>query len=330
MIFSPINLHPSCTQTIPEEQIESIIKILPQAEELKAINREKTDKEVVESWGPVEKFVDVVGNGVPDLTRRMTLWIFMNEFGTYVLELKRELSDIKDATGQLLSPSNRLYDVLALILSIGNYMNEGSALENTPGFTLDTLANLDACKTTDGSGTLLSFIVKQIMASDPHDKLLEWTDDISTLKDLRVTTQSVGQGVTQLCQGLRTVKRAVEEKKRSTSVFGDESIQDMMITRLSSFYQKSEQVTLKLEEEFTAAKDQMDAVARHFGEDPAFDELVTFGNILSFSKTFIAVVDEEKKARVAALKLAARQPVSGLAIKKPAEKPAIKMAFKPA
>ena len=326
-------------QTIPEAQLESIIKILPQAEELKAINREKGDKETVATWGPVEKFVDYVGNGVPDLTRRMTLWMFMIEFDTYVCELERELEELGEAARQLLNESNRFYDVLTIVLQLGNLMNAGTQYGNTQGFTIADLAQLENLRMTDGTGrNLLSFIVSGILdGAERHAerkeetlRLLSWDDDVALLRQVKVTTSGISQGVTQLGQGLRTIKRAVDEKKRSQSVFGEENVQDVLVERLSKFYASSEPVCLALEASFTAVKDSMDEVAGRFGEDAAsLDETAFVQTVLAFAKSFQHAVAEERKHRAAQAKKAARQPNSTLSIKQPA-KPPVKAPVKPA
>ena len=327
---------------VSSEHLESIIKILPQAEEMKAINREKKDPEIEQSWGPVEKYVDVIGNQVPDLARRMTLWIFMNEFDTYVGELTKDIDILKAAGDCLLSDQNRLLDIMTIVLTIGNILNEGTASGNSVGFTVDTLNNLSGCKSADGSSSLLHFVVSQIM--EHHPELVGWTEDIIPLTEVQVPAQALGQGVTQLAQGLRTVKRTIDEKKQSG---GDP--RDGMVTRLPDFYKSRESACQKLECGFNKARETIDSMAIRFGEDVAFDELAFFSAIICFSKAFgdtvTSIQEEREKAERKRQRELAREkpptptapsvvpvkkPMPKVPTKKPALKPVPKKAFAPA
>ncbi|KAJ9457910.1 Formin-like protein 6 [Diplonema papillatum] len=295
------------SSVIPIEQIESIIKILPQAEELKAINNEKKDPEIVANWGPVERFVDVVGNGVPDLNRRMTLWVFMNEFNTYVGELKKEMKCLSAAAADLLSPGNRLLDVMAIILNIGNKMNEGTNHGDALGFTIENLNTLSNCKTADGKSNVLQFVVELLLKDAPE--LIEWPQDVASILQVQVPTAGVGQGVTQLGQGLRTVKRTIDEKRRASRGPGHVAadVVDGMSNRLVSFYNDSIEVTTKLEGDFNKCKDAMDNLAAHFGEDTGFDELMFFSTVDKFGKRFTETADEIRREEAKKAKLKAKE-----------------------
>eukprot|EP01063_Lacrimia_lanifica_P030490 TRINITY_DN4849_c5_g1_i1.p1 TRINITY_DN4849_c5_g1~~TRINITY_DN4849_c5_g1_i1.p1 ORF type:complete len:1343 (+),score=450.10 TRINITY_DN4849_c5_g1_i1:75-4103(+) len=145
------------------QDLESLTKILPEAEEVKALNAEKSDAELVESWGPVEHFLDAVGNGVPDLARRIRYWRFMNEFNGHTGDVDKDLNAAEAAAAALLAPDNRFVGMGHVILTVGNQVNEGSNHGRAAGITLDTLGMLQQAKTADGKLTFIGFVVQSLL-----------------------------------------------------------------------------------------------------------------------------------------------------------------------
>lgn len=65
---------------------------------------------------------------------------------------------------QFLTTSKSLKNVLAIILTLGNYMNGGNRTRGqADGFGLEILAKLRDVKSKDSSVTLLHFIVRAYM-----------------------------------------------------------------------------------------------------------------------------------------------------------------------
>eukprot|EP00755_Sulcionema_specki_P013380 Sspe_Gene.8803::Locus_2972_Transcript_1_1_Confidence_1.000_Length_3610::g.8803::m.8803/K05745/DIAPH3, DRF3; diaphanous 3 len=289
---------------INPEQLDNLVSILPQAEELKAINREKSNPEIVSSWSVVEHYVDIVGNGVPDLARRVTLWIFMEEFGTYVEDLRSDLQALRKAAECMLS-SNRFQDLLAIILGMGNLLNQGTSYGNTSGFALDTLNSLSGWKTADGKSSVLGFLARLVHEKWPN--LENWHEDLEPIASIQVTTQSVGQGVTQLTQGLRTLKRTYEEKKKRSAEPATDGVEDGMADRLEKFYTKQGPEAEKVEKEYACVAELMEKLAAHYGEDKGFDDLTFFQTINNFSRQFQMAIKDIKREEAKRAKAAEKE-----------------------
>lgn len=316
-------------KVIPPEQLDSIVKILPQPEELKAINFEKENPQMVkEGWGPVERYVDVVGNQVPDLSKRLTMWIFMNEFDTYQEDLTKDMGAVDGAVSSLIDPKARVRDVFAIVLALGNVLNMGSKFGDCPGYQLGDLGNLAGTKTSDGKSNLLSFIVKHVVDKKPE--LKDWPEDVRPLSAVQVTSQAVGQSVTSLNQGMRTMKRTMEAKKAQWKKIQEAGSVDpgdcvanearLLSERLEKFVGQNEAAASAFEQKFTALTEKMGTMATAFCEDPAsIDELAFFGQLASFARSWDNAAKDLVRAREREEKLRKKQMEAAATAKKKGE-----------
>ena len=67
--------------------------------------------------------------------------------------------------------SAKLQDVLGMVLSIGNVMNEGTRTGGAAGFRFDSLLRLTQTKTSDGKITVLDYLVTVFVAKGHRETL---------------------------------------------------------------------------------------------------------------------------------------------------------------
>jgi hypothetical protein len=98
----------------------------------------------------------------------MKLWILWCQYDSKYSYVSL-MTCVKLVSSQFLTTSKSLKTVLAIILTLGNYMNGGNRTRGqADGFGLEILAKLRDVKSKDSSVTLLHFIVRAYMKVQVH------------------------------------------------------------------------------------------------------------------------------------------------------------------
>lgn len=110
---------------------------------------------------------------VPRLKPRLEALLFRRTFPTEVRRLKERTQRAFNGINQLRT-APKLRQLLELILSIGNYLNEGTAVGQALGFRLEALQKLDGTRSpVKKDYSLLNFIVAYVMDQRPQLTTLE-------------------------------------------------------------------------------------------------------------------------------------------------------------
>ena len=171
------------------ETIEAIVKLLPSEEELRSLSKERKQVEATSiTWGDAEVFLFEVGTSIPDVSERVDIWAFMNEFTSNFKIAMDSLLKMDEAMACLMHKKSKFKEVLSLILAIGNFMNQGTAHGNASGFAIENLTTLNSVKAQDGKTSLLEILVRQIVEKRPH--LLAFSDELQPLQKVQVQSLS--------------------------------------------------------------------------------------------------------------------------------------------
>ncbi|CAD6249556.1 unnamed protein product [Miscanthus lutarioriparius] len=141
---------------------------------------------------PTEAFLLRLLLDVPNPIARVNALLFKVNYGAEVAQLKHSLRTLELAS-QELRTKGLFFKLLEAVLKAGNRMNAGTARGNAQAFNLTALRKLSDVKSTDGSTTLLHFVVEEVVRSEE-----------SGLPSI-VTTASAAQAV---LQEFANVKRA--------------------------------------------------------------------------------------------------------------------------
>ncbi|KAL2077927.1 hypothetical protein ACEWY4_025612 [Coilia grayii] len=96
---------------------------------------------------------------IPSFSGRVFCIIFQSTFAESISSIQRKLEILKRVCLNLQSGSG-VMKILGLVLTFGNFMNGGNRTRGqADGFTLDILPKLKDVKTSDNTGSLLSYIV---------------------------------------------------------------------------------------------------------------------------------------------------------------------------
>jgi len=157
------------TSVVNLEALQQIYEVRATEEELSMIREHVSNKPEVPLDKP-EQFLYELAE-IPNFAERIACFMFQSEFEDGISSIESKLNNLK-STCQFLTTSKSLKTVLAIILTLGNYMNGGNRTRGqADGFGLEILAKLRDVKSKDSSVTLLHFIVRAYMKQKCEDPL---------------------------------------------------------------------------------------------------------------------------------------------------------------
>jgi hypothetical protein len=186
--------------------------------------------------------------------------------------------------------SEKLREVLAFVLEIGNVLNKGARFGDASGFKLSSLSQLTKTKSPVSNMTVLDFIVQHWMVTEKKRQTLLLRNDFPTcftagrmiLHDLLNNTTSLGNAL-QTCQ--EVVKNAKLEREEMVS--GSEG--ELLLFRngikhLETFCCSAKEDFSQLEQHRDAALFACRKLSTYFGEHGPEDAISCLQALSVFSK----------------------------------------------
>ena len=96
---------------------------------------------------------------VPQLVTRLKCWSFSIDLDDNLKQIKKPIEVLRNAMDVTRS-SEAFKKILGLVLSLGNYMNGGTAKGQADGFNISVLTKLDSTKDRTNRVTLLQYIAE--------------------------------------------------------------------------------------------------------------------------------------------------------------------------
>jgi len=203
------------------ERVEFVKDLLPTPTEVSAVKRYfgNPDRLVpAELW--FQKIVHI-----KRLEAKAHVLHTMEVFESEVVEIQNRLHLLTRVCNQVME-SERLRELLDMVLEIGNIMNEGTRTGGASGFKFDSLLRLTQTKSGDGKTTVLDYMVTIYFAKGQESTLdlLEDFPDCQTasrmlISDLVANVKDVSDKVTkckQEYQALLSDKTGVAALKKTT------------------------------------------------------------------------------------------------------------------
>jgi len=106
----------------------------------------------------------------------------MHFFKDHVEEVREGFKTLQEVCNQVLN-SEKLLQVLQMVLNIGNLMNEGTLNGGVEAFKFESLSKLSQTKSVDGKLTVLDYIVETFISKGERDVLNLLTE----FPDIRVS-----------------------------------------------------------------------------------------------------------------------------------------------
>ncbi|XP_058164250.1 formin-like protein 3 isoform X4 [Dasypus novemcinctus] len=242
-------IHTFDLQTLPVDFVECLMRFLPTEAEVKLLRQYERERQPVEELAAEDRFM-LLFSKVERLTQRMAGMAFLGNFQDNLQMLTPQLNAIIAASASVKS-SQKLKQMLEIILALGNYMNS-SKRGAVYGFKLQSLDLLLDTKSTDRKMTLLHFIALTVKEKYP-DLANFWHELHFVEKAAAVSLENVLLDVKELGRGMELIRREC-------------SLHDNSVLR--NFLSTNEGKLDKLQRDAKTAEEAYNAVVRYFGESP--------------------------------------------------------------
>ncbi|XP_006870133.1 PREDICTED: formin-like protein 3 isoform X1 [Chrysochloris asiatica] len=242
-------IHTFDLQTLPVDFVECLMRFLPTEAEVKLLRQYERERQPLEELAAEDRFM-LLFSKVERLTQRMAGMAFLGNFQDNLQMLTPQLNAIIAASASVKS-SQKLKQMLEIILALGNYMNS-SKRGAVYGFKLQSLDLLLDTKSTDRKMTLLHFIALTVKEKYP-DLANFWHELHFVEKAAAVSLENVLLDVKELGRGMDLIRREC-------------SLHDNSVLR--SFLSTNEGKLDKLQRDAKTAEEAYNAVVRYFGESP--------------------------------------------------------------
>ncbi|XP_016007283.1 formin-like protein 3 isoform X2 [Rousettus aegyptiacus] len=242
-------IHTFDLQTLPVDFVECLMRFLPTEAEVKLLRQYERERQPLEELAAEDRFM-LLFSKVERLTQRMAGMAFLGNFQDNLQMLTPQLNAIIAASASVKS-SQKLKQMLEIILALGNYMNS-SKRGAVYGFKLQSLDLLLDTKSTDRKMTLLHFIALTVKEKYP-DLANFWHELHFVEKAAAVSLENVLLDVKELGRGMELIRREC-------------SIHDNSVLR--NFLNTNEGKLDKLQRDAKTAEEAYNAVVRYFGESP--------------------------------------------------------------
>mmetsp|Transcript_27538 Transcript_27538/g.66967 ORF Transcript_27538/g.66967 Transcript_27538/m.66967 type:complete len:511 (-) Transcript_27538:332-1864(-) len=155
------------------ERLISLIKILPNEEEEKAVGKFKGDPSQLTK----PSLFQYEMCKIPHIRKRLEQVLFMSTLDSRTTVMRVNIKLVWHALRAILKNPN-IHKIMHLVLTIGNYMNHGNRKGNAHGFHISLLQKLNVTKSTTGL-SLMDWLVNHLARKDA--KILKFTSDFRKL-----------------------------------------------------------------------------------------------------------------------------------------------------
>ena len=223
--------------TLTAEQIENVIEYLPSKDERDALEKYMLEggQDAAEKFDGLcecEKFM-VSMMTVKHAKRKIRALLFKLQFTTCMESIAKDAKMIDTACDELIN-SNRLRQLLGIILQFGNRLNTAGDRDNTKagGFSLESLSKLSEAKAFDKKTTFLHYII--LIVERNNELLLKYYDDIPTVLEAHnIFWDQCQQDLEEVENQLENVRRISLHEARAnsgaavTGISDDDSLGEM-------------------------------------------------------------------------------------------------------
>jgi hypothetical protein len=159
------DVDPDCK--IIDERVQFIPNLLPTAKEIQAIKKYKGEDDKLI---PAELFFRQLVP-IKRIDDKVKVLQAMSTFDEHVQEARAGFKTLQEVCGQIMN-SEKLIQVLEMVLNIGNLMNAGTLNGGVEAFKFESLPKLSQTKSADGKTTILDYIVEAFIEKGDKQSLL--------------------------------------------------------------------------------------------------------------------------------------------------------------
>ncbi|KAI9922300.1 hypothetical protein PsorP6_001218 [Peronosclerospora sorghi] len=220
------------------ERVSSLLQFAPEDDELDAVRAYTGDPKLL---GDAEQYFREM-DCIPRLTTRLQAIHATWQFDAYVEEQRKLMESVSNACREL-QACEPLKDILRVVLSLGNALNDGTSRGGAKGFRLNILLKLNQVKAADNSINLLNYVAQVLRAKDPaileFDKSLPSLESASrvTMQVLKAGESAVRKAANIICNELEVhAKLPEKEYTQDEPVDGSEEVPAKISDRFQEVY----------------------------------------------------------------------------------------------
>ncbi|WWD06090.1 hypothetical protein V865_004175 [Kwoniella europaea PYCC6329] len=255
------------------DDLATLSRMLPTAEEAEKIRLFSGD--ISKLSKPDLYFKEI--SSIPNLKLRLETMVLRRKFEMMLNEIMPDLMILKNVVKELRG-SNRLREVLKVVLVLGNRLNGGTFRGNAAGFQLEALLKMKDTRTAKGSGcpTMLHYLAKILLRRNPD--LVIWGEDAPALEPAaRIVISELASSISEISSSLEAAR----------SFHPLLSAQDNLHEILNSFLSESSPKVTQLKLTYEEIRTDLVGLLRYFGEKSESENDVErlFGLLSSFSRS---------------------------------------------
>ncbi|XP_048478769.1 formin-like protein isoform X1 [Plutella xylostella] len=278
---------------LPLESVEILQRMVPTEAEQKAYKEYVAEKKPINQLTEEDKFLLQLTK-VERISAKLSIMSYMGNFFDNIHLITPQIHAIISGSSSVKS-SQKLRNVLEIILAFGNYMNS-SKRGPAYGFKLQSLDTLMDTKSTDKRVSLLHYIVGTIRQNFPE--LINFDAELLYIdKAAQVSLENVVCDVSELERGMEAVRREAELRGHSVV--------------LRDFTHNAQDKLRRLRTETKHAQDSFASCVEYFGEEAprGADANAFFSLLVRFTRAFKqADMENEQRRRLEAANNAEQDP----------------------
>ena len=258
---------------IKTEDLLKLIKLAPTDEEMeKLINYTGNGEEIMYS----ERFLLECWVRVPLFQIRLECFKFKIDFYSELPDVCEIISIISDALVSI-RESESFKNIIALILSIGNYLNHGTNKGNAQGFSLNILSQLNTIRGCDQEKTpLIYFLLNSLTDRTQLNFITEFE---SCLKASRFEITDLDVKLSEFTKGFNLMEKAKNQASLKTEV----KELKIFCSQVDSFIATSATKFNELKQAVADVKRLFEQTLELYGEDKTIKATEFFKKFSSFA-----------------------------------------------
>jgi len=277
----------SLSDDFGEEKLEKLLKNLPEKESIQAIQDKAMELKAPPfqiNFDKPEKFLIMLSD-IPMLKQRLEAWMFKLQFKARYKLIEENLTGFQQTCEELMS-SKVLPNIISAVLTVGNYLNGGTARGQADGFEVSFLQKVSSIK---GNGiTLLQFVAAKMKKQDPSilkireafPNLLNKSSSLPSITEMKAETDKLkSQFVKREKDAIKVAQEKLEGNDRFESV-------------MKEFFTENEVKNTSLVRLMVRTKDSYKKVFQWFGTGNTEVKMMPSNEFLDIFRNFIVAFEK--------------------------------------
>ncbi|EFC39016.1 FH2 domain-containing protein [Naegleria gruberi] len=261
-------------KTVDDNNIEVLSGCMPLDEEIPVIQKyldDTKEEEVSEDPDAPKKVIPMAETfftfllDIPSPLTRVQSWDFKLKLGSRISAIRPKLDSMLNGCKEL-QASTKLHDILALILTIGNYINQhapNKKLQNIYGFKISSLEKMQTMKARDPKQSMLQYLAQ--VCQDNFPELLTVSNDLSSVQTCtRLQLAPIDQDIKKLQEDTKKTKNFFEKMKKEKNIHPKDRFLEVMEETIGTAQNQLEII----EKSRTTVEENLKLIAALFDEKP--------------------------------------------------------------